>query len=214
MWPARARATAPRHLLACLPGLPSSLDALDDATPLPLLSLTLPRFSLALSRSRPKHTVAAVRRSHCLRPPLAPPSSSEAPPQLPLPPHRSTSPRKPCIAATSPFPSSDSDHRRRRIRRLQRVPEPASTPTATAVSYATVSPSPPPRSPTVASSRARPNPGGRSRARRRRLRPPRPQRAPPRAAGCPQLHSGGLRGPFGGRNGQNHSRRRVGLAGG
>ena len=64
VWPARARATAPRHLLACLPALPSSLDALDDATPLPLLSLTLPRFSLALSRSRPKHTVAAVRRSH------------------------------------------------------------------------------------------------------------------------------------------------------
>ena len=146
----RARtATAPRHLLACLPALPSSLDALDDATPLPLLPLTLPRFSLALSRSRPKHTVAAVRRSHCLRPPLAPPSSSEAPPRLPLPPHRSTSPRKPCIAATSPFPSSDSDHRRRRIRRLQRVPEPALTPTATAVSYATVSPSSPPRPRTV-----------------------------------------------------------------
>ena len=163
----RARATAPRHLLACLPALPSSLDALDDATPLPLLPLTLPRFSIALSRSRPKHTVAAVRRSHCLRPPLAPPSSSEAPPQLPLPPHPSSSPRKPCIAATSPFPSSGSDHRRRRIRRLQRVPEPASTPTATAVSYATVSPSSPPRSLTVASFPPRPN-LRRRRARRRR----------------------------------------------
>ena len=167
VWPARARATAPRHLSPCLPALPSSLDALDDATSLPLLPLTLPRFSLALSRSRPKHTVAAVRLSHCLRPPLAPPSSSEAPPQLPLPPHRSTSPRKPCIAATSPFPSSGSDHRRRRIRRLQRVPEPASTPTATAVSYATVSPSPSPRSLTVASSPPRPN-LRRRRARRRR----------------------------------------------
>ena len=100
----------------------------------------LPRLSLTLSLSRPKLTVAAVRLSHCLRPSLAPPTSSEAPPRLPLPPHRSTSPRKPCIAATSPFPSSGSDHRRRRIRRLQRVPEPVSTPTATAVSYATVSP--------------------------------------------------------------------------
>ena len=101
---------------------------------------TLPRLSLALSLSRPKHTVAAVRLSHCLRPSLAPPTSSEAPPRLPLPPHRFTSPRKPCIAATSPFPSSDSDHRRRQIRRLRRVPEPASTPTATAVSPRSVSP--------------------------------------------------------------------------
>ena len=104
------------------------------------LSPALSFLSLALSLTRPNTTVAAVRHSSRLRPPLAPPTSSEAPPQLPLPPHRSTGPRKPCIAATSPFPSSDSDHRRRQIRRLRRVPEPASTPTATAVSYATVSP--------------------------------------------------------------------------
>ena len=139
---AGARARPPRHATcspACLPSPPRSTPWTTPRLS-PLLPLTLPRFSLALSRSRPKHTVAAVRLSHCLRPPLAPPSSSEAPPQLPLPPHRSTSPRKPCIAATSPFPSSGSDHRRRRIRRLQRVPEPVSTPTATAVSYATVSP--------------------------------------------------------------------------
>ena len=164
----RARAP-PRHATcspACLASSPR-LDGLDDATPLPLSLSLSPGFSLALSRSRPKHTVAAVRLSHCLRPPLASPTSSEAPPRLPLPPHRSTSPRKPCIAATSPFPSSGSDHRRRRIRRLQRVPEPASTPTATAVSYATVSPSPPPRFPTVASSPPRPN-LRRRRARRRR----------------------------------------------
>ena len=170
MWLARARATAPRHLLACLPALPSSLDALDDATP-PPCSLSLspgsPLLSLALSLTRPNTTVAAVRHSHRLRPPLAPPTSSEAPPQPPLPPHRSTGLRKPCIAATSPFPSSGSDHRRRRIRRLQRVPEPASTPTATAVSYATISPSPSPCSLTVASSPPRPN-LRRRRARRRR----------------------------------------------
>ena len=96
--------------------------------------------SLALSLTRPNTTVATVRRSNRLRPPLAPPTSSGAPPQLPLPPHRSTGLRKPCIAATSPFPSSDSDHRRRQIRRLRRVPEPASTPTATAVSPRSVSP--------------------------------------------------------------------------
>ena len=104
------------------------------------LSPALSFLSLALSLTRPNTTVATVRRSSRLRPPLAPPTSSEAPPQLPLPPHRSTGLRKPCIAATSPFPSSDSDHRRRQIRRLRRVPEPASTPTATAVSPRSVSP--------------------------------------------------------------------------
>ena len=91
--------------------------------------------SLALSLTRPNTTVAAVRHSSRLRPPLAPPTSSEAPPRPPLPPHRSTAPRKPCIAATSPFPSSGSDHRRRRIRRLQRVPEPANHPCSSAVSH-------------------------------------------------------------------------------
>ena len=165
---ARHRATPPLSLPACPPLLASM--PLDDATP-PPCSLSLspgsPLLSLALSLTRPNTTVAAVRHSHRLRPPLAPPTSSGAPPRLPLPPHRSTAPRKPCIAATSPFPSSGSDHRRRRIRRLQRVPEPASTPTATAVSYATVSPSSPPRSLTVASSPPRPN-LRRRRARRRR----------------------------------------------
>ena len=138
---ARHRATPPARLLAWPPLLARRPGRRHASPPCSLsLSLALSFLSLALSLSRPKHTVAAVRLSHCLRPPLAPPTSSEAPPRLPLPPHRSTSPQKPCIAATSPFPSSGSDHRRRRIRRLQRVPEPVSTPTATAVSYATVSP--------------------------------------------------------------------------
>ena len=110
VWPARARATAPRHLLACLPALPSS------------------------SRCPgPRHALPPAL-SH------SPPTSSEAPPQPPLPPHRSTAPRKPCIAATSPFPSSGSDHRRRRIRRLRRVPEPANHPCSSAVSPQIVSP--------------------------------------------------------------------------
>ena len=63
VWPARARATAPRHLSPCLPALPSSLDALDDATPLPLLSLTLPRLSSPLPRSL-SHTAEHHRRRH------------------------------------------------------------------------------------------------------------------------------------------------------
>ena len=150
--PVRACATAPRHLLACLPAPPLLVwMAWNDATPSPVLSHSpsvLPS-SPALSLSRPNTTIAAVPHSSRHRPPLAPPTSSGAPPRPPLPPHRSTGLRKPCIAATSPFPSSGSGHHRRRIRRLQRVPEPVSTPTATAVSFATVSLFFPPCSRTV-----------------------------------------------------------------
>ena len=46
---ARHRATPPLSLPACPPS--PRLDALDDATPLPLLSLTLPRLSSPLPRS-------------------------------------------------------------------------------------------------------------------------------------------------------------------
>ena len=167
---AGARARPERHATspsACLPRQRDAAALLLGAAPIPWPYPSLSPVLLPLSLSRPNTTVAAVRHSRRLRPPLAPPTSSGAPPPLPLPPHRSTAPRKPCIAATSPFPSSGSDHRRRRIRRLQRVPEPVSTPTATAVSYATVSPSPSPCSLTVASSPPRPN-LRRRRARRRR----------------------------------------------
>ena len=143
VWPARARATAPRHLLACLPALPSSSRCPGRRHALPPAlshSPAVPPSSPLLPLSRPNTTIAAVRHSSRHRPPLAPPLSSGAPPQLPLPPHRSTGPRKPCIAATSPFPSSGSDHRRRRIRRLQRVPEPANHPCSSAVSPRIVSP--------------------------------------------------------------------------
>ena len=139
---AGARARPPRHstsLPACLPS-PPRLGVPGRRHASSLLSLTLPRLSLALSLSRPNTTVAAVRLSNRLRPPLAPPTRSGAPPRLPLPPHRSTGPRKPCIAATSPFPSSDSDRRRRRIHRHQRVPEPANHPCSSAVSPRIVSP--------------------------------------------------------------------------
>ena len=131
VWPARARATAPRHLSPCLPALPSS----------PRCPWTTPRLPPALSHSpsalpsspslphsRPNTTVAAVRHSNRLRPPLAPPTSSEASPRPPLPPHRSTGLRKPCIAATSPFPSSGSDHRRRRFAVSSASPSPLRRP--------------------------------------------------------------------------------------
>ena len=146
---AGARARPERHATsssACLPRQRDAAALLLGAAPIPWPYPPLSPVLLPPSLSRPNTTVAAVRHSRRLRPPLAPPTSSGAPPRLPLPPHRSTGLRKPCIAATSPFPSSGSDRRRRRIRRLQRVPEPASTPTATAVSSATVSLSSPPRS--------------------------------------------------------------------
>ena len=142
----RARATAPRHLSPCLPALPSSPRCPWTTPRLPPCSLSLSPcsslLSLALSLSRPNTTLAAVRHSSRLRPPLAPPTSSGAPPRPPLPPHRSTGLRKPCIAATSPFPSSGSDHRRRQICRLQRVPEPANHPCSSAVSHRFDSPLP------------------------------------------------------------------------
>ena len=140
---AGARARPERHATspsACLPRQRDAAAFLLGAAPIPWPYPSLSPVLLPLSLSRPNTTVAVVRHSRRLRPPLAPPTSSGAPPRLPLPPHRSTGPRKPCIAATLPFPSSGSDHRRRRIRHLQRVPEPASTPTATAVSPRSVSP--------------------------------------------------------------------------
>ena len=89
VWPARARATAPRHLSPCLPALPSSprCPGRRHASP-PALSHSppgSPLLSLALSLTRPNTTVAAVRHSSRLRPPLAPPTSSGAPPRPPLP---------------------------------------------------------------------------------------------------------------------------------
>ena len=102
VWPARARATAPRHLLACLPALPSSSRCPGRCHALPPAlshSPSVPPSSPSLSLTRPNTTIAAVRHNSRLRPPLAPPLSSGAPPRPPLPPHRSMGLRKPCIAA-------------------------------------------------------------------------------------------------------------------
>ena len=138
---AHHRATPPLSLPACPPLLAS-------------MPWTTPRLPPALSHSPPAlPSSPSLSLSHGRTPP-SPPFATAAVsghPSLPrlaqelrldplFPLHRPTAPRKPCIAATSPFPSSDSDHRRRQIRRLRRVPEPASTPTATAVSPRSVSP--------------------------------------------------------------------------
>ena len=86
----RARAP-PRHATcspACLP-LPSSSRCPGRRHALPPAlshSPSVPPSSPSLSLSRPNTTVAAVRLSSRLRPPLAPLTSSEAPPQPPLPP--------------------------------------------------------------------------------------------------------------------------------
>ena len=65
-----------------------------------------------------------------------------APPRPPLPPHRSTALRKPCIAAIAVvFYLGPAGHLRQ-IRRLQCLPELAEATTAPAVSSCAVSPSP------------------------------------------------------------------------
>ena len=99
----------PRHatsLPACLPSPPRSMPRTTPRLPpalshSPSVPSSSPSLSLSHGRTPP---LAAVRHSSRLRPPLAPPTSSGAPPRLPLPPHRFTGLRKPCIAATSPFP--------------------------------------------------------------------------------------------------------------
>ena len=138
VWPARARATAPRHLLACLPAPPLLLSMPRTTPRPPLLSLTLPRFfpsSPSLSLSRPNTTIAAVRHSSRHRPPLAPPLSSGAPPRPPLPPHQAKPLRKPCIAAHVAVPLLGHRRSSPSNRELPDVPEPANHPCSSAVSH-------------------------------------------------------------------------------
>ena len=135
----RARAP-PRHATcspACLP-LPSSSGWPGTTPRPPPFSLTLPRFFLSspsLSLSRPNTTIAAVRHSSRHRPPLAPPLSSGAPPRPPLPPHRSTGLRKPCIASHVAVPLLGHRRSSPSNRELPDVPEPANHPCSSAVSH-------------------------------------------------------------------------------
>ena len=132
---ARHRATPPARLPAW-PPLLARCPGQRHASP--LLSLTLPRFfpsSPSLSLSRPNTTIAAVRHSSRHRPPLAPPTSSGAPPRPPLPPHRSTGLRKPCIAAHVAVPLLGHRRSSPSIRCTPAVPEPANHPCSSAVSH-------------------------------------------------------------------------------
>ena len=189
--PARARATAPRHQLACLPAPPLLVwMAWNNATPSPVLSHSppvLPLLFLALSLPCPNAPIAAVRHSRRHRPPLASPTRAGAPPPRPEALRQATRRRTPCGAAVAivfllglrpPSPS---------IRRLQCVPEPASTPAATAVSSATVPLSSPPRSRAVAPFPTTAGASRRRPCRRRRLGPPPPK---PSTLACSRCHEG------------------------
>ena len=138
VWPARARATAPRHLLACLPALPSSSRCPGRRHALPPAlshSPSVPPSSPSLPLSRPNTTIAAVRHSSRHRPPLAPPLSSGAPPRPPLPPHQAKPLRKPCIAAHVAVPLLGHRRSSPSNRELPDVPEPANHPCSSAVSH-------------------------------------------------------------------------------
>ena len=98
---AGARARPERHATsssACLPRQRDAAALLLGAAPIPWPYPSLSPVLLPLSLSRPNTTVAAVRHSSRLRPPLAPPTSSEAPPRplfLPTAPRSSGSPASP-----------------------------------------------------------------------------------------------------------------------
>ena len=132
--PARARATAPRHQLACLPAPPLLVwMAWNDATPSPVLSHSpsvLPSSpSLSLSHGRtppsPPFPIAAVT-GHPSLPRLAQ-RLRLAPLFLPTAHRASGSPASP---PTSPFPSSATGDRRRRIGSYRTSPSPLSIPAA------------------------------------------------------------------------------------
>ena len=189
--PARARATAPRHQLACLPAPPLLVwMAWNDATPSPALSHSppvLPLLSLALSLPCPNAPIAAVRHSRRHRPPLASPTRSPAPPRPPLPPRRATQDGAPRGAIAVAILASGRRGYSPSIRELPGIPD-----LALALAGLAVSPSPfplssPPRSLTVAllpttaeASRRRP-------CRRRRLGPPPPK---PSLPSCSRCHEG------------------------
>ena len=138
VWPARARATAPRHLSPCLPALPSSPRCPGRRHALPPAlshSPSVPPSSPSLPLSRPNTTIAAVRHSSRHRPPLAPPLSSGDPPRPPLPPHRSTGLRKPCIAAYVAVALLGHRRSSPSIRCTPAIPEPANHPCSSAVSH-------------------------------------------------------------------------------
>ena len=133
VWPARARATAPRHLLGCLPALPSSSGWPGTTPRPPPFSLTLSRFIPPLPRSlshgrtppSPPFAIAAVT-GHPSLPRLAQELRLD-PLFLPTDPRVSGSPASP---PTSPFPSSATGDHRRRFAALRPSPSPLTIPAA------------------------------------------------------------------------------------
>ena len=88
-----------------------------------------------LSLTRPNGAAATDELSRGHRHPLASPMRSKAPPRPPLPPHRSTALRKPCITAIAVvFYLGPAGHLRQ-IRRLRTVPDLAERPLVIAVSH-------------------------------------------------------------------------------
>ena len=121
VWPARARATAPRLLPPCLPVLPSPLwmDRTSPRSrpgPFPLpLALPPPWFSLP--RAHPSAAAAIARRCRGHRPPLASLTRFPAPPRPPLPPRQATHLRTRSIADAVVFFTTDAGDRLRRHHR-------------------------------------------------------------------------------------------------
>ena len=119
VWPARARATAPRHLLACLPALPSSSRCPGRCH--------APSPALSHGRTPPSPPLAITTAT-------GPPSLPRLAQRLRLDPlFLSTEPRGPGRAATPPrssFPSPATEAHRRRFATSGASPSPLSHPAA------------------------------------------------------------------------------------
>ena len=131
-----ARAHAPAT--SCLPARRWRHPRAPRTPPRPLHLPSLPLdpvpSSASLPRTPPSGARRHRRRTHGHRPPLASPMHPGAPPRPPLPPHRSTALRKPCIAAIAVvFYLGPAGHLRQ-IRRLRCVSEPTEPPCCIPVS--------------------------------------------------------------------------------
>ena len=131
-----ARAHAPAT--SCLPARRWRHPRAPRTPPRPLHLPSLPLdpvpSSASLPRTPPSGARRHHRRTHGHRPPLASPMHPGAPPRPPLPPHRSTTLRKPCIAAIAVvFYLGPAGHLRQ-IRRLRCLPELPEATVATPVS--------------------------------------------------------------------------------
>ena len=158
MWPARAHrraATAP----ACLssPSTPGRPERRHAAAPVlfPSLSLSLLPWTSPSPRAR-SAAVAAARRGHSHRLPLASPSCPGAPPRRQLPPRRATQAGVPRGAIADAKFDSGRRGPSPAIRELPGIPDLALALASSAVSPRTEPPPPRVRLPRLASSPPRP----------------------------------------------------------